>query len=103
MIYMGMKGRSLMKKISNTWGAAIISAATLMTFTGCAFKQPVYTAASTSGDAAANTSVTAASTSASSIPALWIISLSFFMDSNLLAHAVQAACRLDMRVVVQTH
>ncbi|MBQ1744484.1 MAG: hypothetical protein II046_06040, partial [Clostridiales bacterium] len=54
-----------MKKISNTWGAAIISAATLMTFTGCAFKQPVYTAASTSGDAAANTSVTAANTSAS--------------------------------------
>ena len=54
-----------MKKISNTWGAAIISAATLMTFTGCAFKQPVYTAASTSGDAAANTSVTATSTSAS--------------------------------------
>ena len=36
-----------------------------MTFTGCAFKQPVYTAASTSGDAAANTSVTAASTSVS--------------------------------------
>lgn len=54
-----------MKKISNTWGAAIISAATLMTFTGCAFKQPVYTAASTSGDAAANTSVTATSTSES--------------------------------------
>ena len=62
---MGMKGRSLMKKISNTWGAAIISAATLMTFTGCAFKQPVYTAASTSGDPSAITSVTAASTSGS--------------------------------------
>ena len=50
---MGMKGRSLMKKHIEYLGAAIISAATLMTFTGCAFKQPVYTSLkATSGSTA---------------------------------------------------
>lgn len=54
-----------MRKISNIWGAAAVTSAMLIAFTGCAFKQPVYTAASTSGDPSANTLVTAASTSGS--------------------------------------
>ena len=54
-----------MRNINIKIGAAVMSSAMLLSFTACALKQPVYTAASTNGDNTANTSVTSAGTSAS--------------------------------------
>ncbi len=54
-----------MGKTNKKIGAALISSAMLLSFTACALKQPVYTAASTNADNTVSTSATSAGTSAS--------------------------------------
>lgn len=54
-----------MGKTNKKIGAALMSSAMLLSFTACALKQPVYTAASTNADNTVSTSATSAGTSAS--------------------------------------
>lgn len=54
-----------MGKTNKKIGAALMSSAMLLSFTACALKQPVYTAASTNTDNTVSTSATSAGTSAS--------------------------------------
>lgn len=54
-----------MGKTNKKIGAALISSAMLLSFTACALKQPVYTAASTNADNTVSTAATSAGTSAS--------------------------------------
>ena len=54
-----------MVKTNKKIGAALMSSAMLLSFTACALKQPVYTAASTNADNTVSTSATSAGTSAS--------------------------------------
>lgn len=54
-----------MGKTNKKIGAALMSSAMLLSFTACALKQPVYTAASTNADNTVRTSATSAGTSAS--------------------------------------
>ena len=54
-----------MGKTNKKIGAALISSAMLLSFTACALKQPVYTAASANADNTVSTSATSAGTSAS--------------------------------------
>ena len=54
-----------MEKTNKKIGAALMSSAMLLSFTACALKQPVYTAASTNADNTVSTSATSAGTSAS--------------------------------------
>lgn len=54
-----------MGKTNKKIGAALMSSAMLLSFTACALKQPVYTAASTNADNTVSTAATSAGTSAS--------------------------------------
>ena len=54
-----------MGKTNKKIGAALMSSAMLLSFTACALKQPVYTAASANADNTVSTSATSAGTSAS--------------------------------------
>lgn len=54
-----------MGKTNKKIGAALMSSAMLLSFTACALKQPVYTAASTNADNTVSTSATSSGTSAS--------------------------------------
>ena len=54
-----------MGKTNKKIGAALMSSAMLLSFTACALKQPVYTAASTNADNTVSTSATSAGTLAS--------------------------------------